>query len=108
MGNESSTGKTRLGRMFEKMFNQDLPYYYYSYSHFKNGIRLESILSSRKFNTVLIDRADLFIQQYDFMKEIEKYSDETIFLVDIKNIPGFFRYTESCEVCLSEFGIEVS
>ena len=108
MGNEASTGKSRLGRIFESMFNLDLPYYYYSYSHFKNGIKLESILSSKEFNVVLIDRADLYIQDYNFMEEILPYSNKTIFLVDLKNIPGFFRYTKSCEVCPSELEIEVN
>lgn len=106
MGNESAIGKTRLGNIFEKMFNQDLPYYYYSYTDYKKGLRLRDILSLKSFDIVLIDRADLYISDYNFMEEIINFKD-VIFLVDLKNIDGYWRFTKRCHVKIYEDRIEV-
>lgn len=61
----------------------------------------------KKFEVVLIDRLDLFIQQYDVFTEIADYAKATIFLLDLKNIIKDVRGLKFCTVYMSEKGIKV-
>lgn len=107
MGNTSAVGKSRLGLLLEKAFLNGSSTYYYTYSDFVKGIKLKDILSKQKYDVVLIDRLDLYIQQYDVFTEIVNFTEHTIFLLDLKNIIEDVRGLKYCTVCMGEKDIKV-
>lgn len=107
MGNTSAVGKSRLGLLLEKAFLNGSSTYYYTYSDFVKGLRLKDILSRQKYDVVLIDRLDLYIQQYDIFAEIVNFTEHTIFLLDLKNIIEDVRGLKYCTVCMGEKDIKV-
>lgn len=107
MGNTSAVGKSRLGLLLEKAFLNGSCTYYYTYSDFVKGLRLKDILSRQKYDVVLIDRLDLYIQQYDVFTEIVNFTEHTIFLLDLKNIIEDVRGLKYCTVCMGEKDIKV-
>ncbi|MBQ2882548.1 MAG: hypothetical protein IJE43_02075 [Alphaproteobacteria bacterium] len=107
MGNTSAVGKSRLGLLLEKAFLNGSSTYYYTYSDFVKGVKLKDILSKQKYDVVLIDRLDLYIQQYDVFTEIVNFTEHTIFLLDLKNIIEDVRGLKYCTVCMGEKDIKV-
>lgn len=107
MDNETAIGKSRLGVLLGKAFTQNEKVFYYNYDDYKKGLRLSNILKDGEYRVVLIDRLDLYINEYNIINDIISYKDSCIFLLDLKNIKGYGEYAEFCSLRMSQMGIEV-
>ena len=107
MGNDSAIGKSRLGSLLEKGFLNGLNTYYYNYSDYVKGLRIKDALAKKSYDVVLLDRVDLYIQEYDIISEVMPYAESTVFLVDLKNIISDVRGVKYCTVIMKEREIKV-
>lgn len=107
MNNKSAVGKTRLGLLLEKKFISGDATFYYSYNDYLKGVRLSDILAKREYSVVLIDRLDMFINDYNVFNDIDKYKYNTIFLLDLKSISIHYHDLQYCNVKMRETEIEV-
>lgn len=107
MNNKSAIGKTRLGVLLGKYFFSGGVTFYYSYDDYVRGMKLADVLEKRDYSVVMIDRLDMFIQEYSIFEDVDKYRDKTIFLFDLKNVFVCCSNLKFCNVVMSEREIEV-
>ena len=107
MDNESAVGKTRLGKLLLAIFNDNQEVYYYSIEDFRKGLKVNDILKNSNIRVMLIDRLDLFIDDYNIFEEILEYSNQIVFLLDLKNKITDLSGNRWCNVRMTENKIEV-
>lgn len=102
---QSALGKTRLRKELRKLQQYGMPVSSYSYEDYQLGIPIESILDSKKFNLILLDRYDMYKGTgIDLIKECAKKS---IILIDCKGDLGFSAEYYWCTIEMTDRLIEV-
>lgn len=104
--NESSTGKTRLCKLFKEYQAYGEAVASYTYNDKLLGHSISDILKPNKFKVILLDRYDLY--EGDGKELINKCAENTIILVDCKDNFTVTNDEEWCYINMEYNRIEVN
>lgn len=104
---ESATGKTRLCKELTKLEGYGEPVTSYSYSDARKGkVKLEDILSNKKYKVIMVDRYDLF-EDSKYDEYFNSRIKDCIVLVDYKGNNFICDEEEACLIDMTHNRIEV-
>lgn len=103
--NESATGKSRLCKELRKnqMYGERVASY--SYEDFLLNRSLDSILASKDYDVIMLDRYDLYNGEGSSL--IEKLKDTCVILIDCKSGLNFSVPYEFCFLNMDKDSLEV-